>query len=109
MVFEGGYHGGVLFFATAAVADERAVPVRRRAVQRCRERRAPDRRARARARRRHRRAAAGLGGVIPGEREFLEALREATAAHDVLLVFDEVMTSRLSTGGLQQVSASRPT
>ena len=26
MVFEGGYHGGVFFFATAAVADQRAVP-----------------------------------------------------------------------------------
>jgi glutamate-1-semialdehyde 2,1-aminomutase len=43
----------------------------------------------------------GSAGVIPGERSFLRALREATAAHDVLLVFDEVMTSRLSIGGLQ--------
>jgi glutamate-1-semialdehyde 2,1-aminomutase len=43
----------------------------------------------------------GAAGVIPGEPAFLEALRETTAAAGVLLVFDEVMTSRLSTGGMQ--------
>src|SRR5919202_348882 len=48
------------------------------------------------------------GGVIPGEPEFLRALREATAATDVLLVFDEVMTSRLSRGGLQETLGIRP-
>jgi glutamate-1-semialdehyde 2,1-aminomutase len=46
--------------------------------------------------------------VIPGEASFLGALREATAAHGVLLVFDEVMTSRLSTGGLQQFVGVTP-
>jgi glutamate-1-semialdehyde 2,1-aminomutase len=50
----------------------------------------------------------GSGGVIPGEREFLHALRAATREHDVLLVLDEVMTSRLSTGGLQQVLGLTP-
>jgi len=50
----------------------------------------------------------GSGGVIPGEPEFLLALREATAAHGVLLVFDEVMTSRLSHGGLQEALGIRP-
>jgi glutamate-1-semialdehyde 2,1-aminomutase len=50
----------------------------------------------------------GSGGVIPGEPEFLHALREATREHDVLLVFDEVMTSRLAAGGLQQVLGIRP-
>jgi glutamate-1-semialdehyde 2,1-aminomutase len=30
-------------------------------------------------------------------------LRETTAAHDVLLVFDEVMTSRLARGGMQEI------
>ena len=50
----------------------------------------------------------GAAGVIPGDPEFLGALREATAAHDVLLVFDEVMTSRLSTGGMQQLLGIDP-
>jgi glutamate-1-semialdehyde 2,1-aminomutase len=50
----------------------------------------------------------GAGGVIPGEPEFLHTLRAATAANDVLLIFDEVMTSRLSTGGLQKLLDIRP-
>jgi glutamate-1-semialdehyde 2,1-aminomutase len=50
----------------------------------------------------------GAAGVIPGEPDFLRTLRDATAAHDVLLVFDEVMTSRLSTGGLQKLLEIRP-
>jgi glutamate-1-semialdehyde 2,1-aminomutase len=50
----------------------------------------------------------GSGGVIPGDPAFLRALREATEASGVLLVFDEVMTSRLSTGGLQKVLGIRP-
>jgi glutamate-1-semialdehyde 2,1-aminomutase len=50
----------------------------------------------------------GSGGVIPGDRAFLQALREATAEHGVLLVFDEVMTSRLSTGGMQQLLGIDP-
>jgi glutamate-1-semialdehyde 2,1-aminomutase len=50
----------------------------------------------------------GSGGVIPGERAFLRTLRDATAAYDVLLVFDEVMTSRLARGGLQQLFEIRP-
>ena len=43
----------------------------------------------------------GGGGCIPASREFLAALRDATAAKGVLLIFDEVMTSRHGAGGLQ--------
>ena len=43
----------------------------------------------------------GGAGAISGTPEFLHALREACTKHGVLLVFDEVMTSRLSPGGLQ--------
>jgi glutamate-1-semialdehyde 2,1-aminomutase len=50
----------------------------------------------------------GAAGVIPGDAEFLAALRTATAEHDVLLVFDEVMTARLSTGGMQQLLGIDP-
>jgi glutamate-1-semialdehyde 2,1-aminomutase len=35
-------------------------------------------------------------------------LREATTAHGVLLVFDEVMTARLSRGGMQQLLEIEP-
>jgi glutamate-1-semialdehyde 2,1-aminomutase len=50
----------------------------------------------------------GAAGVIPGDPEFLCALREATAEHGVLLVFDEVMTARFSTGGMQQLLGIDP-
>ena len=43
----------------------------------------------------------GSGGCIPGEREFLSALRETTRQVGALLIFDEVMTSRTGAGGLQ--------
>jgi glutamate-1-semialdehyde 2,1-aminomutase len=50
----------------------------------------------------------GAAGVIPGDPEFLGALREATEEHGVLLVFDEVMTARLSPGGRQELLGIRP-
>ena len=40
--------------------------------------------------------------VIPGKPEFLEGLRELTARHGILLIFDEVVTGfRLAYGGAQ--------
>jgi glutamate-1-semialdehyde 2,1-aminomutase len=50
----------------------------------------------------------GSLGMIPATREFLVALREATAAHDVLLIFDEVITLRLGDGGAQGVHGVAP-
>jgi glutamate-1-semialdehyde 2,1-aminomutase len=50
----------------------------------------------------------GSAGVIPGDSGFLAALRDATTEHGALLVFDEVMTSRLATGGMQQVLGITP-
>ena len=44
----------------------------------------------------------GAGGCIPGDPEFLRALREAADRHRIVLIFDEVMTSRLAPGGLQE-------
>jgi glutamate-1-semialdehyde 2,1-aminomutase len=43
----------------------------------------------------------GSGGCIPAERSFLEMLRQETSRAGVLLVFDEVMTSRFKGGGAQ--------
>lgn len=50
----------------------------------------------------------GAGGCIPATPEFLGMLREETRRLGVLLVFDEVMTSRLSPGGLQGRYGIRP-
>jgi glutamate-1-semialdehyde 2,1-aminomutase len=109
MVFEGGYHGGVFFFASAGGSPINApFPF---IVGQYNE---AEGAARLIAEHAHELAAViveplqGSAGVIPGEHAFLRILREATAAHDVLLVFDEVMTSRLSTGGLQQVVGVTP-
>jgi glutamate-1-semialdehyde 2,1-aminomutase len=44
----------------------------------------------------------GGGGCIPAEPEFLSVLREETRKHDAFLIFDEVMTSRLAPGGMQE-------
>ncbi len=46
---------------------------------------------------------AGNMGVVPPEPGFLETLREVTAAHGALLIFDEVITGfRLGYGGAQR-------
>jgi glutamate-1-semialdehyde 2,1-aminomutase len=50
----------------------------------------------------------GSLGMIPATREFLRALREATAAHGVLLVFDEVISLRLAEGGAQALHGVTP-
>jgi glutamate-1-semialdehyde 2,1-aminomutase len=43
----------------------------------------------------------GSMGMLPATTEFLQALRDATAAHDIVLIFDEVITLRLNAGGAQ--------
>ncbi|MCW5772302.1 MAG: aminotransferase class III-fold pyridoxal phosphate-dependent enzyme [Rhodospirillaceae bacterium] len=43
----------------------------------------------------------GAGGCIPGDPAFLAGLRDAATKHGIVLIFDEVMTSRLSPGGRQ--------
>jgi glutamate-1-semialdehyde 2,1-aminomutase len=108
MVFRGGYHGGVFYFVhhdsplnapfPFVLADYNDAEGAVRAIAE------------------HARDLAaviveplqGSGGVIPAEPSFLQALRDATREHEVLLVFDEVMTSRLSTGGLQKVLGIEP-
>jgi glutamate-1-semialdehyde 2,1-aminomutase len=50
----------------------------------------------------------GSGGAIPGDPELLLMLRDAARTHGIVLIFDEVMTSRLSPGGLQEKLGIRP-
>ena len=50
----------------------------------------------------------GSGGCIPATVPFLKGLRAACDKHKIVLIFDEVMTSRLSPGGLQKLTGVIP-
>jgi len=50
----------------------------------------------------------GTTGCIPAEREFLAGLRALADETGALLIFDEVMTSRLAPGGLQDAHGIFP-
>ncbi len=101
MAFEGAYHGGVLSFGTGPAPvnvphDYVMAPyndlARTEALIR-----------------QHAGALAailvepmlGAGGCIPADPAFLAGLRDAATRHGIVLIFDEVMTSRLSPGGRQ--------
>jgi glutamate-1-semialdehyde 2,1-aminomutase len=108
VVFEGGYHGGVLTFGAAG----RAVNVPHR-WELCRFNDLDD--VRATFERCGDEIACvlvepmqGSAGCIPGEREFLVALRDLCDGAGALLVFDEVMTSRLAPGGGQSLAGVVP-
>lgn len=102
MVFEGGYHGGVLSFAHGSSpvnAPFDYIIGRYNDLETTLERLGP-----------HGDELAailvepmmGAGGCIPGDASFLQGLRDAASEHGIALIFDEVMTSRLSGGGLQR-------
>jgi len=50
----------------------------------------------------------GSTGCIPADRDFLQMLREEATRIGAWLIFDEVMTSRLSPGGLQAKHGIKP-
>jgi glutamate-1-semialdehyde 2,1-aminomutase len=50
----------------------------------------------------------GSAGCIPADRDFLRTLRRECDRTGALLIFDEVMTSRLSPGGAQAVHGVLP-
>jgi glutamate-1-semialdehyde 2,1-aminomutase len=50
----------------------------------------------------------GGGGCIPASLPFLTMLREETARHGIVLIFDEVMTSRLHPHGLSAATGVTP-
>jgi glutamate-1-semialdehyde 2,1-aminomutase len=50
----------------------------------------------------------GGSGCIPAERNFLADLRALASETGAVLIFDEVMTSRLAPGGLQEVHNITP-
>ena len=50
----------------------------------------------------------GSAGCIPADVEFLRMLREETGKSGIILIFDEVMTSRLAPGGLHEALRITP-
>ncbi len=100
LVFDGAYHGGVLSFVKPSpiTAPFPFILAQYNDVEGT---------AALIARHRHELAAVliepmiGAGGGITADREFLTMLRDETRQHGIVLIFDEVMTSRLSPGGLQ--------
>jgi len=108
LVFNGGYHGGVFYFRGKGsavnapfdflLADYNDIEATRALV-------AP-----------HLGDLAAIliepmlggSGCIPATREFLADLRALASETDAVLIFDEVMTSRLAPGGLQEVHDIRP-
>ncbi len=102
LVFRGGYHGGVLTFATEQNAVNVPIPLRFAdyndpAGAAAAIRAAGDKLAAVLVE-----PMLGSGGCIPAKREFLQALRDACDETGAVLIFDEVMTSRHSDGGLQK-------
>ena len=108
LAFEGGYHGGVLYFRKGGAPLNLPIKTLTATYN------DPDGAEEMIRTHAHELAAVivepmmGGGGCIPAERDFLLALRRACTEHNVILIFDEVMTSRLSTGGYQAVVGVTP-
>ncbi|MBH67054.1 MAG: aspartate aminotransferase family protein [Rhodospirillaceae bacterium] len=98
MAMQGGYHGGVLYFASPspinAPYDITLIPYNDPEAARDSIKRIADDLACIIVE-----PMMGSSGCIPATTEFLETLREATQEVGALLIFDEVMTSRLAPGG----------
>lgn len=108
MVFEHGYHGGVFYFGAKGGKLNLPVPW---LVGRYNETEATRTLIAA-----HGTELAavlvepmqGSGGCIPGDRAFLAMLREECTRRGIVLIFDEVMTSRLSPSGAQGLFGITP-
>ena len=108
IAFRGGYHGGVMSFVTGGsvvnapfsvtLAEYNDLPgtlalIREHAADLAAVLLEP---------------MMGSGGCIPASREFLAGLRDATREVGAMLIFDEVMTSRHTAGGLQKLHGITP-
>ena len=50
----------------------------------------------------------GAAGMIPANKAYLQFLREITQQYGILLIFDEIISFRLSTGGAEEMYGVRP-
>jgi glutamate-1-semialdehyde 2,1-aminomutase len=104
MVFDGGYHGGLLYFSHGGIPINAPFPYVVAPYNNVAETQ--------KLIRQHGDDLAcviaepmmGATGCLPGSLEFLETLRAGTTEAGALLIFDEVMTSRLAAGGAQELS-----
>jgi len=109
MALNGSYHGGLFSFAGGSPspmnAPIEAVIGEFNELDRCRDliRRHADRLAALIVE-----PVMGGAGCIPADDDFLHMLRHETEQHGIVLIFDEVMTSRLSPGGLHQLVGITP-
>jgi glutamate-1-semialdehyde 2,1-aminomutase len=102
MVMRGGYHGGVLLFKTGSIPQNAPYDYVLGAYN--------DAAATVAMIETNARDLAcvllepmqGSSGCIAAEPAFLAAVRAACTRHGIVLIFDEVMTSRLAPGGLQE-------
>jgi len=103
IVLEGAYHGAVFFYQRGLSAMNLDIPVemvRLNDVERLQQsaRTASDDLAAI-----IMEPLMGNGGCLPASNEFLQTARDLADETGALLIFDEVMTSRLGYGGLQSV------
>ncbi len=108
MIFDGAYHGSLLYFSHGGSPLNMPIPFIESRYNDVDV-------ARADIEKNASRLAAvivepmqGGAGAIPGDPAFLRMLRDACTKHGILLVFDEVMTSRLSPSGLQGLLGIKP-
>lgn len=108
LAFNGGYHGSLFYFSHGASPLNMPVPVVLSTFN------DPQQAARDIAAHAARLAAVivepmqGGAGALPATAEFMTELRRETERHGVLLILDEVMTSRVHHGGLQAHFGIRP-
>ena len=102
MVAKGGYHGGVMTFATGQSTVNLPVPTRFLIYNDIPGSVAAIREAGSTLAAVLVEPMLGSGGCIPASSAFLTALRETCTETGAVLIFDEVMTSRHAEGGLQQ-------
>lgn len=50
----------------------------------------------------------GSAGMLEISKEYLEFIRDITQTYDIVLIFDEVVTFRLTTGGAQKYNGVKP-
>lgn len=108
MVFDGGYHGGLLYFGHGGIPINAPFPYVLANYNDIEGTRA--------LLKEHGQDLAcvlvepmmGSGGCIPASSAFIEMLRAETKAAGAILIFDEVMTSRITPGGAQEMFGVTP-
>jgi glutamate-1-semialdehyde 2,1-aminomutase len=108
LAFRGGYHGGLLTLVGGGSPINSPIPVTLADYNDTRQTLAVLRAHAAELAAVILEPMMGSGGCIPAQPEFLRAVREASRELGVLLLFDEVMTSRHSSGGLQKLRGVTP-